>query len=490
MMNLKKICCWSLLLVSTLPCIAQKNVHQNVIINGYSSLLKDSTRLRIKDIIVAGARQTKVYIILREIPFRRGDLFIKARLEPQLQLARQQVYNTTLFTEVQLIADVTDSNDVIVHVNLKEHWYIYPTPQFQLVDRNFNVWAKTYNHSLDRVNYGIKFVHYNLTGRKDPLKIYLLNGYSRNVSFSYSAPYNDKYLSQSFTIAGGFTQNREIAYKTSFNNVQQFYPVDSITKARSEFVRNGWYLSGGYMIRKGLFRRHIFAGGYIYLKVADSVIIKYNPNYFGIPVTSKGYPELMYTYQYTNIDNVLYALKGSSAYFAITKRGFGFKGGMNMLSLEGGVNKYYSFGKNWYASGQISGKIKLPFQQSYINQRGLGYNENYLRGLEYYVIDGVVTGLFRTTLKKKIYSFTIPVPFNFFHRIANNIPFTFYAKTYADMGYAYNKRKYETFLNNRFLYSGGFGLDILTLYDVNLRFEYSFNQLNERGLFFHSQSGF
>ena len=491
MTNLKKIFCCSLFLVTVLGSRAQKKTPPTVIINGQSSLLKDSTRrLRIKDIIVTGARQTKVHIVLREVQFKKGDAIINSKLEAELQLARQQVYNTTLFTDVQLVADVQDSSDVIVHVNLKERWYIYPVPQFQLVDRNFNVWAKTYHYSFDRVNYGLKFVHYNLTGRKDPLRIYLLGGYSQNISFSYTAPYSSKSLSEGFTIAGGYTRNREIAYNTSKNNIQLFYPVDSATKAKSEFVRSSWYVSGGYIIRKGLFKRHSFSGGFIYLKVLDSIITKYNPNYFGAPVTSKAYPELMYSYQYTNLDNVLYALKGTAGYFAVTKRGFGLTGGMNMFSVEGGFNKYYSLGKNWYASGQASAKIKLPFEQSYINQRGLGYNENYLRGLEYYVIDGVVTGLLRTTLKKKIYSFNVPVPFKFLHRIATTIPFTFYAKTYADIGYAYTKKKYDTYLNNRFLYSGGFGLDILTLYDVNLRLEYSFNQLNERGLFFHTQSGF
>jgi len=491
MMNLKKIFWCSFFLSTALFSYAQKQAAPTVIINGLSSLLKDSTRkIHVKDIVVTGARKTRIYIVLREVPLKKGDSVLPSNLEAELQLARQQVYNTTLFTDVQIIADVLQNNEMIIRVNLKEHWYIYPVPQFQLVDRNFNVWAKTYHYSFDRVNYGIKFVHYNLTGRKDPLRIYLLNGYSRNISFSYTAPYSNKSLSEGFTVAGGYTQNREIAYGTSSKNAQLFYPADSATKARSEFVRNSWYLSGGYIIRKGLFKRHIFAGGYIYLKVADSVVTKYNPNYFGAPVTSRGYPELMYTYQYANLDNVLYALKGTAAYFAVTKRGFGLTGGMNMLSLEGGFNKYYPLGKKWYASWQASGKIKLPFEQSYINQRGLGYNENYLRGLEYYVIDGVVTGLLRTTLKKKLYSFNIPVPFKFLHRIATSIPFTFYGKTYADIGYAYTKKKYDTYLNNRFLYSGGFGLDILTLYDVNIRIEYSFNQLNERGFFFHSQSGF
>jgi hypothetical protein len=45
-------------------------------------------------------------------------------------------------------------------------------------------------------------------------------------------------------------------------------------------------------------------------------------------------------------------------------------------------------------------------------------------------------------------------------------------------------------LGNRFLYTSGFGIDILTLYDFNLRVEYSFNQLGEKGLFLHAKGGF
>lgn len=489
---LKNIFCCILFIVSALHSLAQQPVSKDIIINGLSSLPGDSAqKLFLKDIIVKGARQTKVYIVLREIPFKKGDTLINSKLHDALQLARQQVYNLTLFNEVQLVANVSDSNAISITVQLKERWYIFPVPQFQLVDRNFNVWAKTYHYSFDRVNYGLKFVHYNLTGRKDPLRIYLLNGYSRNISFSYTAPYSNSSLTEGFTVAGGFTQNREIAYGISRNNMVLFYPVDSTVKAKSDFVRNSWYISGGYIIRKGLFKRHVFSGGYVYLKVADSVIsAKYNPNYFKDLVTARGYAEFQYTYQYVNVDNVLYALKGTASYFSVVKRGFGLTGGINMFSLEAGVNKYFAMGKNWFSSVQLNGKIKLPLDQAYINQRGLGYNENYLRGLEYYVIDGVVTGLIRTTLKKKIYSFSIPVPFAFLHRIATHIPFTFYAKTYADLGYSYNKPKYDTYLNNRLLYSGGFGIDILTLYDVNLRFEYSFNQLKESGIFFHSQSGF
>ena len=488
MTDLKKIFCCGLVILSSLFSHAQKSETTNITLTGTSLLPVDSTRkICVNSLLVTGTKKTKVYIVYREIQFKKGDSIVISQLTKELEQARHQVNNTTLFNEVKLDVLVIDSNNINITVHVIERWYLYPVPQFQLVDRNFNEWWKTYKRSFDRVNYGIKFVHYNLSGRRDQLRIYLINGYSRNISFSYSNPYSNSTLNKGYSVSAGYTQNREIAYQTSNDNKILFYPPDSVRKKTNDFVRNSWYINGSYQIRNGFFTRQYLSAGYTFLKVDDSVIIK-NHNYFKDSVTSKGYIDLAYTYQYTNVDNTSYSLKGTSVYISILKRGLGFTGGLNMFSVEAGLNKYYSLGKNWYSNFQLNGRIKLPLNQAYLNQRGLGYGDTYLRGLEYNVIDGVAHVLLRSTLKKKLISFN--VPFRLFPKILTKIPFTFFAKTFTDLGYVYNKTKYDTYLSNRLLYTGGFGIDVLTLYDINLRFEYSFNQLNKSGLFFHTQSGF
>lgn len=487
--SIKIICLLPLILITVL-CRAQRSKTPDVrIIDTASYLQNPALNICVKSLTVTGTRKTKTYIVHREIQFREGDSLRIADLETALKQARYQVYNTTLFNEVKFELTTLDSQNVSIAVRVTERWYLYPIPQFQWVDRNFNEWYKTYKADFNRVNYGIKFVHYNLSGRRDQLRIYLINGYSRNISFSYTAPYSNKALTEGFTVGGGYIQKRELPFKTNYRDSLLFYPIDSATKARAEFVFKNWYATAGFIIRRGLFKKHVISASYNYIKVADEVITgKYNPNYFKDSVTSKGIVDLIYTQQYANVDNNSYPLKGKTWYFSLQKRGLGFSGGVNMLTLEGGYQKYVDFGHNWYGNIYMNGKLKLPFNQAYINQRGLGYGENYLRGLEYYVIDGVATALVKTTFKKKLFSFYIPFPF--FPRLLTKIPVTFFAKTYTDLGFAYTQKKYETNLNNRLLYSGGFGIDILTLYDINLRFEYSFNQLNENGLFLHNQSGF
>jgi hypothetical protein len=480
---LKKIICCAFIFFLPGLAIAQKSITPNIILSGTELLAGNSSgKVCIKNVLVTGTKKTKIYIVYREIHFKKGDSLLITGLQKELEQARFQVYNTTLFNEVYFELTPIDAYNVNINVRVTERWYLYPVPQFQLVDRNFNDWYKTHNASLDRVNYGLKLVHYNLSGRRDQLRVYLVNGYTRNISFSYTNPYSSSSLNDGFIIGAGYSQNREIAFKTDSSNKTLFY-------TKPDFSRNIFYANAGYSIRRGLFKKHIFTVSYSHHRVDDSVITKiYNPNYFNGPVTSKDFIDINYVLQYAKVNNVSYPLTGKTTFIAIQKRGLGLTGGTNMLTLEAGYNKYFDMGKNWYSSIQLNGKIKLPFQQAFINQRGLGYGENYLRGLEYYVIDGVATALIKSTIKKKIIVFNVPFPY--FPKLLTKIPFTIFAKTYADVGYAYNKKTTYTYLNNRLLYSGGFGIDILTLYDINLRFEYSFNQLKENGLFLHNQSGF
>lgn len=455
-----------------------------------SILFPDSTlKLHVNKITVTGNRKTKTYIIEREIQFKPGDSIITSKLSETLEQARQLVYNTTLFNEVTVTVIPQTAFDIDVLVDVKERWYVFPVPQFKWADRNFNEWVKTYRADFDRVNYGLKFIHYNLTGRKDQLRIFLLNGYSRNISFSYSAPYSNPKLTEGFSVGAGYIQSRQVPYKTSYDNRRLFYP-DSIAKTfNSSFITSTLSAQAGYSIRRGYYNKHNFSVIYSNTKVADTILKpSLNPGFFNSNKPRQAIIDFVYSYQHVNVDNSIYTLKGKTAFIGVAKRGLGLSGNLNMLMLEAGYNKYVAFGKNWYGNYNLYSKVKLPFRQAYINQSGLGYGNNYLRGLDEYVVDGVVAGLLRTTLRKKVYSFNIPFPFR--SRSHSSIPFTFYGKTFADAGFVYNKKEFDTNLNNRLLRTAGFGIDVLTLYDVNLRLEYSFNQLGQNGLFLQTQMGF
>jgi outer membrane protein assembly factor BamA len=448
--------------------------------------------LAVKQIVIKGNKKTKPYVIEREIQFAEGDSLPAAKLAEELEMARQQIYNTTLFTEVSVTANMLSAQDIAINVTVHERWYIFPVPLFKLVDRNLNEWLKIYKGDLNRISYGLKFVHYNLSGRRDQLRIFLLNGFARNISFSYTSPGSNPSLTEGFTIGGGLIQNRQVAYTTEYDNQLRFFsllPKDSGQKAPGGFVRNNWFANAGYIIRRGFFKRHTISISYNHFAIDDSVAEqRYNPNYFGSGNTAVNIIELNYNLFYNNVNNTAYPLTGKRYSITLQKRGLGLKGGINMFSVEGHYNRLWHLGGRWYGDVLLGGRIKLPFDQPYYNQQALGYGENYLRGLEVKVVDAAAYTLARNTLRYKALSFSLPFPFK--SKSHPRIPFTIFAKTYADMGYAYNKKKYDTYLNNRLLYSGGVGIDVQTLYDVALRFEYSLNQLGKKGLFLHTQIAF
>ena len=118
----------------------------------------------------------------------------------------------------------------------------------------------------------------------------------------------------------------------------------------------------------------------------------------------------------------------------------------------------------------------------------MGYGDVSMRGLEYNIIDGAAGGMIRGTLRKKVFGFILKTPIK--NSAYSRIPFTFYAKVFTDAGYVYNKNPGNSRLANRRLHTGGFGLDILSIYDVAIKLEFSFSQLGGRGLFVHSSSDF
>lgn len=438
-----------------------------------------SSILTIRDIFITGNKITKSYIVAREIPMEENGKYTIATILSNLTRSKQNLINTGLFIDatVDFTNWVNDSIDLVVDV--KERWYYFPVPYFKPVDRNFNVWINEYNASLARVNYGIKLIGNNVSGRNDKLNIWLITGYSRQVLLNYTAPYLDRSLRNGMSFDFQFSQNKEINYNT-VSNKQVFY------KDPSRFVTEKFRFGLGYSYRTGYIRKHNVRLSYNINKINDS-IVALNPLYFGNGQKAVRYPELFYQYQYFDVNYIPYPLTGSQWEFSFTKRGINKK--MNLWEFSGGAGRFWELFPKYYLALQGTATLKLPFNQPYFNQQILGYNEKFMRGLEFYVVDGVIGGLSKLTLRREIWRPTLKTGLK--SRSYGAIPFRFYAKVYGDLGYVYSKTVMSANpLNNRLLYSGGAGIDMLSIYDLTLFLEYSFNQLGEKGLFLQARLGF
>lgn len=445
----------------------------------------------ISGIVITGDKRTKAYIIERELPFKIGDSVALNVLVNKFELARNQLMNTRLFNEVVVALKGFKGHLVEIQVDVKERWYLFPIPYFKLVDRNLSEWAKQ-GYNLQRANYGAKLSYYNFTGRNDKLKAWIITGYTRQLQFSYDQPNADKSLKHGYGVYLSYSTAKEINHNT-INNEQRFIPmlksldpIDTLSTGlfKGQVLNEQFNAAVSYTYRPAIRTRHSFRLSYNTNRIDEAVAIL-NPKYFNNGKRFISYPELSYIIDYTKVDYVAYPLKGFMGDAGIIRKGI--NADMNLWQFYAKGTRAWPVTNKTFYGLQGYGVLKLPFNQPYYNQRLFGYGDLYLRGLENYVIDGVAALMVRNTLRSQVLKFNIPFSFSKSHE---KIPFRVYVKAYGDMGYSYNKNFPQNSLVNRMLYTAGAGVDFVTLYDVVFRFEYSFNQLGQNGLFLHFKNEF
>lgn len=455
-------------LLFTLPAFAQQQ--DTVVPTG------SEPYIIIKKVIVEGNKKTRPSIIQREVRIQPGDTIYYKDLANTLEAARKQVLNTSLFLAVNTNIRNWEGNQADFVVDVAERWYTIALPVFKLADRNFNVWWVDQKRSLNRVNLGVRGFQDNLTGRGDKLSMEVQVGYTQKVLLGYTLPYIDKKLRHGVGFLVSYSRSREINDSTNLNK-QVFFRQD-------EFLREVSLFALTYSFRPAINARHQVWLSYNTESVADT-IAKRNPSYLGDGRTKAKYLELLYRFNYIDADSWIYPLKGTSFQGEIAQAGFFGLADVKYTKLRVKATQYWQLQKKWYAAVGARVQARFPSDQPYFMMKGMGYNEDYLRGLEYYVVDGTNFAIAKTTLRYELLSFNVHLPL--IPKKFRSVPFRIYGKAYADGGYSYNKFPGNSFLNERFLYTGGIGLDIVSFYDTCLRIEYSANQFGQKGLFLHTK---
>jgi outer membrane protein assembly factor BamA len=427
------------------------------------------------EIAISGNKHTKNFIIERELPFKSGDSVKLPELVKQFEVARQQLVNTRLFIEAVVALKAVRGYFVDISIDVKERWYVFPIPYIKPVDRNLSEWAKQ-GYGSDRLNYGFKFTHYNISGRNDKLRLWLITGYSKQIQFQYDQPYADKTLKHGYKLSFSYAANKEFNYAT-INNQQQF--TDSLSGVKT--------LAGSieYNYRPGLRTFHTLKLGYTHMIIDDDVL-KLNPKYFKSGVNNLNIPEISYTLRHFNVDYIPYPTTGWMGEVSLSKKGIHTYTEMWQLSAK--YNRAFDLGSRWSFNWESKGVLRLPFDQPYYNTMMFGYQDMNLRGLEKYVIDGVAAMMSKQTIRRELFKFNVPTFIS--SGSHSRIPFRVFAKAFADAGYSHNKSIPGNSLTNRMLYTTGAGLDLVTFYDFVFRFDYSFNQLGQNGLFLHFKNEF
>jgi outer membrane protein assembly factor BamA len=439
--------------------------------------------LIISDVMISGNGKTRPPIIFREVPFQKGDTLLVEELPYKLKLARDLLMNTTLFVDVKVYVSTSireaGRRKAIIAIDVKERWYLFPLPYFKLIDRNFNQWWVDQKRSLDRVNYGAKFIQNNFTGRNDNLDIWLITGYNHQISFRYQLPFIDKKLTKGISIGVQYATQKELNIATE-DNKQVFVRKDNV-------IRENFRVEATYSYRPDVRQRHYFRVSYNREHIDDTVLLL-NPNYFPTLRTTARFIDFNYQFKYYNVDYIPYPTKGwmleANVYSRLIQK--------NLDLWQASARAVYAIPfqpERRFLHLEAIAVWKTPFNNAFINQRLLGYNYMQMRGLEYNVIDGRAGGILKTTFHQQLFSVILHNPAS--KKTHDRIPVRVFLKAFADIGYARNPFSLPSnTLNNTFLRSWGFGVDIVSIYDFVFKIQFSMNQLGTDGVYLHSRNDF
>ena len=433
----------------------------------------------LEEVIVEGNRKTRRDFVLREMSFQVGDSLLLDVLEETLVRQRQLLLNTNLFADAAVLVDKLDPEGgrLQLRVLLREKWYFYPSASLSLADRNFNIWWTEQGRDLSRLNYGLGLKHGNTSGRADRLRLNVQGGYTRKFELRYELPYIDKAKILGMDMGILLDRNREWGYRTE-EGIMRFYGLDSALVLQRRRYRLG------FTLRPAINFSHLLRLER-QITVADSVLATIeNPNFLGEGRQRQRYWGLSYTFIYDRRDVRPFPLNGDYLSFEMEKRGLLARDDLNRLEFALRYARFQPLGKGWFFA--VDAKVKTDVERSqvpYYSRRALGFDEDFLRGYQFFVVDGLDYGFLKGTLRYQVFDKTVPLPFVPFKRFSQ-IPLRAFLGVHGDLGAV--RDPFNTpgnVLANRALGSYGVGAYFVLFYGKVLQLEYSRNDLGTWGLF-------
>ena len=458
------------IIILTIICSESYAIQDSIITNNLEKILNNNkSKVLINKINIKGNKKTNRNIITRELSFEEGQEFKKENILLIIKEDERKIVNTNLFNEVNiniLPSSITSKNLEIADINIEviESFYWIPSILFELSDRNFNDWWENFNHDLSRINYGLGLTQYNFTGNADQLELSFRLGFIKEFYGSYFLPYISQKQKGGIKFKMNYIDYDHLEYNTE-NYIPQFY------KSKNSLKKH-YVTSLEYSHRESFYNYHYFQLEYNNINMNDS-IFKLNDNYFiNNSDTKLDYLTLSYEFDRDFRDFKNYPLNGFRFNIKIEKNGLGISSNINKLKIRLYYSKYIKLKNKYFYSFNISSVISSN------NQPYILYENTYnLRGYEKYLIHGKSNVIFKNTLKKNILSKNISRNNQDYFKRIKNIPFKIYAKIFFDSGsiWKYSNTNINLDLNNNYLYSVGFGIDIVTIKNISLSSEISRN---------------
>ncbi|HVA98909.1 MAG TPA: hypothetical protein VNG53_08445, partial [Bacteroidia bacterium] len=291
--------------------------------------------------------------------------------------------------------------------------------------------------------------------------------------------YINKKENSGFGFSVVYARNHETDYATE-NNVLKYY------NDANGYARKNFYTQINYSNRQGIYNHYSAEVRYNKCSITDS-LQSLASDYFSENSTTMNFFSADASFTSDHRDSKPYPLKGYLLGIGITKLGLGIQQNTNLdvFYIEASAKKYWKLSNRFYFSSALKGKFSDNNLQPYYVERALGYS-NYVRGYEYFVINGQDFGLMKNELRYEIIKPRVE-KIKFLKWDKFNKPyFAVYAGIFSDIGYVQDNENYMyNSLANSWLYGTGVGLDLTTYYDGVFRIEYSVNRQMQSGIFLH-----
>jgi len=438
-------------------------------------------QITVSTIVLSGNAKTQNDIIIRELSFEENTSYTTSDLNKRIEESKKNLVNLKLFNFVT-INKTEDKDSTEITIEIIEKWYIWPYPIFEISERNFNTWWKEFaanNYSdFSRLNYGVEFNWQNFRGRNELLKLKIRKGFKEHYLLAYEVPY--------------FNKNKTIGINTNLQFFRRKKTHLSTEENKLNYFESDTYNSIDYdlnteiIYRKNLHQTHKLKFTYLQSTITDSIAIL-NPNYLGNNLSNTSIYALRYIFEYENRDYSAYPLHGYALNFG-AKKYLSATTNVKHFEFATKVEKYIEPFKRFYIGSSFKAKYSTEGNQPYFIQKALGYID-YVRGYEYYVVDGQSYWLSKTAVKYAlIEKTTFDIPYVKMKQF-NKSHYSLYLGVFSDLGYVINNQnREENSINNSILWGNGIALDYVTYYDKLLRIEYSINALGEKGVFLHFSS--
>lgn len=432
----------------------------------------------VNQIFIVGNEKTQRNVILREMDIVEGASYPWKGFTELVNGDQIKVYNLQLFNSVNITPLFTENNQVELLVSVKERWYVIPSIDFGLADRNFSEWWINQNRDLSRVNYGLRLSHNNVGGRNEKLRVAGQIGFTQAFNITYSKPYIDREQLHGLSARFNYSANKNVAIK-SVGNKQIFY-----TNPDEDVLRKNLNTSLTYTYRGSFYNFHFLTLGFNLTSIHEDVLAE-NPSYFLHDDTKMRYFYTEYSFKHDRRNNVAYATDGELLNIGVTRYGLFAHDDVNETEISLVANKYFPLKNRFHWVSGVSSSFYLSPSQPYALVQGIGYNPNFIRGFEVNVIEGHQTVVHKNSVRYELFNVTYDIsqfmPIDEF----SHFPIRGYISANFDHGYVNDRNRLpeNSQLTNTYLYGYGLGLDLVTFYDQVFRFEYSVNSMGTGSFF-------